>query len=199
MKIAVLNDNGAIRELVNSLPPQQSVEWLFTNDSHIPAADGVIVMHPTSAILQQLQVPALINETIFTIGQMESAHKPIARFCGWPGFIQREKWEVAVNYPGEWIQMFEMALNKPLVAVADTPGLVAPRILAMIINEACFGLAAGICSASDMDTAMKLGTNYPKGPVAWMEEIGKDKIAALLSAMARHDSRYEPHSMLIEH
>jgi 3-hydroxybutyryl-CoA dehydrogenase len=96
------------------------------------------------------------------------------------------------------LEVFGQLLNKQLVAVADAPGLVAPRILAMIINEACYGLADGICSASDMDTAMKLGTNYPKGPVAWMEEIGKEKIAELLFAMSKTDSRYAPHPMLTE-
>ncbi|HSR38024.1 MAG TPA: 3-hydroxyacyl-CoA dehydrogenase family protein, partial [Phnomibacter sp.] len=133
-----------------------------------------------------------------TFGQMNVAHKLFARFCGWPGFMLREKWEVAVCQQGPWLESFSQLLNKQLVPVADAPGLVAPRILAMIFNEACYGLADGICSASDMDTAMKLGTNYPKGPVAWMEEIGKEKIAKLLSAMAKTDNRYAPHPLLTE-
>lgn len=198
MKIAVLNDDGDFRQMVNALPPREDVNWQFTSDSHVPEADFAIVMQPTAAIIQQLQVPALINETTLTFSQMKVAHKPFARFCGWPGFAQRAKWEVAVCQPGPWVEVFGQLLNKELVAVADAPGLVAPRILAMIINEACYGLADGICSASDMDTAMKLGTNYPKGPVAWMEEIGKEKIAELLFAMAKTDNRYSPHPMLTE-
>jgi hypothetical protein len=198
MKIAVLNDDGDFRQMVNALPPREDVNWQFTSDSHVPEADFAIVMQPTAAIIQQLQVPALINETTLTFSQMKVAHKPFARFCGWPGFAQREKWEVAVCQHGPWLEAFGQLLNKELVAVADAPGLVAPRILAMIINEACYGLADGICSASDMDTAMKLGTNYPKGPVAWMEEIGKEKIAELLFAMAKTDNRYSPHPMLTE-
>jgi hypothetical protein len=196
MKIAVLNDDGAFRQMVNALLPRQEVIWQFTSDSHVPESDYVIVMQPTVAIIQQLQVPALINETTLTFNQMKVAHKPFARFCGWPGFTQREKWEVAVCQQGPWLEVFSQLLNKQLVPVGDAPGLVAPRILAMIINEACYGLADGICSASDMDTAMKLGTNYPKGPVAWMEEIGKEKIAELLSAMAKDDNRYAPHPLL---
>lgn len=198
MKIAVLNDDGAFREMVNALPPRQEVIWQFSSDSQVPDADYVVVMQPTAAIIRQLQVPALINETTLTFGQMNVAQKPFARFCGWPGFMQREKWEVAVCQHGPWLEAFSQLLNKKLVPVADAPGLVAPRILAMIINEACYGLADGICSASDMDTAMKLGTNYPKGPVAWMEEIGKEKIAKLLSAMAKTDNRYAPHPLLTE-
>lgn len=198
MKIAVLNDDGAFREMVNALPPRQDVIWQFTSDSQVPDADYVVVMQPTAAIIQQLQVPALINETTLTFSQMNVAQKPFARFCGWPGFMLREKWEVAVCQQGPWLEAFSQLLNKQLVPVADAPGLVAPRILAMIINEACYGLSDGICSASDMDTAMKLGTNYPKGPVTWMEEIGKEKIAELLSAMAKTDNRYAPHPLLTE-
>lgn len=196
MKIAVINDDGTIRQLVEALPPQENVEWQFTDDGYVPKADYIIAMAPTNAIIQQLHVPALINETSITFGEMNVAQKQLARFCGWPGFTQREKWEVAVNQPGPWLQVFEQVLNKQLVVVADALGLVAPRILAMIINEACYGLADGICSAADMDTAMQLGTNYPKGPVAWMNEIGKEKIVTLLSAMAKTDNRYAPHPML---
>lgn len=198
MKIAVLNDDGAFRQMVNALPPREDVEWQFTSDSHVQEADYVIAMQPTAATIQQLQVPALINETTLTLSQLNASDKPIARFCGWPGFAQREKWEVAVCQQGPWLDVFAQLLNKQLLPVADASGLVAPRILAMIINEACYGLANGICTASDMDTAMQLGTNYPKGPVTWMHEIGKEKIAGLLSALAKTDSRYAPHPLLTE-
>ena len=53
--------------------------------------------------------------------------------------------------------------------VQDRTGMVMPRILCMLINEAAFALMENIASPSDIDTAMKLGTNYPFGPVEWAD------------------------------
>ena len=174
--------------------------WIFA-DAHTEAsaleADMALVMEAPLPWIQALRIPALVNETILTFGQMGCAGKPLARFCGWSTFWERSKWEVALASPdAPWLQEMAGALGRSLVPVADTPGLVAPRILAMLFNEACFGLADGICSPTDMDTAMQLGTNYPRGPVAWMEAVGRDKVGALLQALAASDSRYMPHPTL---
>ncbi|MEB3059486.1 3-hydroxyacyl-CoA dehydrogenase family protein, partial [Parvimonas sp. D9] len=56
--------------------------------------------------------------------------------------------------------------------VPDVPGMVAARVIAMIINEAFFALGDGISSKHDIDTVMKLGTNYPYGPFEWCNLIG---------------------------
>jgi len=69
------------------------------------------------------------------------------------------------------------------VVVPDGPGLVFPRILCMIINEAAFALMEGVASAEDIDTAMKLGTNYPLGPLEWADRIGLDQILAVLEGL----------------
>ncbi|MBX2861680.1 MAG: hypothetical protein KTR14_10630 [Vampirovibrio sp.] len=62
----------------------------------------------------------------------------------------------------------------------ETPGLVMPRILATLANEAAYALMEGIASAEDIDTAMKLGTNYPEGPLRWADKIGIDVIYDIL-------------------
>jgi 3-hydroxybutyryl-CoA dehydrogenase len=54
------------------------------------------------------------------------------------------------------------------------------RTLAMLVNEAVDLVARGEASAQDVDLAMELGTNYPKGPIAWGAEIGFDVVAAQL-------------------
>jgi 3-hydroxybutyryl-CoA dehydrogenase len=68
------------------------------------------------------------------------------------------------------------------------------RILAAIINEAGIALSDGIATAADIDTAMKLGTNYPKGPLEWAEEIGHRTVRGTLKALNQQsaDGRYEP-------
>ncbi|MCU0335025.1 MAG: 3-hydroxyacyl-CoA dehydrogenase family protein [Chitinophagaceae bacterium] len=122
------------------------------------------------------------------------------RFCGWPGFTDRAVWELAACSPAadaSQLPGMQQALGVQLRLVANVPGLVAPRVLACIINEACFGLAEGICTAADMDTAMKLGTNYPQGPVSWAQQIGPAQVQHLLQRMAQTDPRYQPHPQLL--
>ena len=74
------------------------------------------------------------------------------------------------------------------------------RTLAMLVNEAVDLVGRGEASAEDVDTAMELGTNYPKGPIAWGAEIGLDVIAAQLSRLdaAFPGGRYRPSPALVD-
>jgi 3-hydroxybutyryl-CoA dehydrogenase len=76
--------------------------------------------------------------------------------------------------------------------VGDAPGLVLGRIVCQLVNEAWFTLGAGIASAADIDTAMRLGFNYPRGPFEWCEEIGARRVLAVLDALHRElgEERY---------
>ena len=62
---------------------------------------------------------------------------------------------------------------------------IAVRILSMIMNEAAFAVGEGVASVRDIDIAMKLGTNYPKGPLKWSDEIGLELVAKARRMRAR--------------
>jgi 3-hydroxybutyryl-CoA dehydrogenase len=68
----------------------------------------------------------------------------------------------------------------------------------MLINEAAFALGEGVASAQDVDTAMKLGTNYPHGPLEWADQIGLDIVFAALQDIrdALGEERYRPAPLL---
>jgi 3-hydroxybutyryl-CoA dehydrogenase len=68
----------------------------------------------------------------------------------------------------------------------------------MIINEAAFALMDGVASAEDIDMAMKLGTNYPLGPLEWADRIGLDQVLSVLEGLqAEHgDDRYRAAPLL---
>lgn len=66
------------------------------------------------------------------------------------------------------------------IEVPEVPGLILGRILAMLVNEATSALMEGVATPEDIDTAMKLGTNYPHGPLAWADYVGLDVILAIL-------------------
>jgi 3-hydroxybutyryl-CoA dehydrogenase len=74
--------------------------------------------------------------------------------------------------------------------VPDTIGMVTPRIVSMIINEAWYAFDEKISSKEEIDRAMKLGTNYPFGPFEWGEKIGIERIRKLLESLKRTDKRY---------
>ena len=60
------------------------------------------------------------------------------------------------------------ALGFAPLPVADTPGLVVARTVAMLINEAADAVLQGVCTPEGADAAMKLGVNYPAGPFEWL-------------------------------
>ncbi len=72
------------------------------------------------------------------------------------------------------------------------------RVLAMIVNEASFALGEGVASVRDIDIAMRLGTNYPKGPLRWADEIGLDIVSSVLNSLRESlgEERYRPSPLL---
>jgi 3-hydroxybutyryl-CoA dehydrogenase len=74
----------------------------------------------------------------------------------------------------------------------ETPsGDVALRVVSCIVNEAFLALSEGVATAEDIDRAMKLGANYPRGPFQWAEEIGPDRILHTLDSLrATHGDAY---------
>ena len=67
--------------------------------------------------------------------------------------------------------------------VADVPGLVVARTIAMLVNEASDAVEQGVCDAAGADAAMTLGVNYPAGPFAWLALWGESAVVPLLDAL----------------
>lgn len=84
--------------------------------------------------------------------------------------------------------------------VPDRVGLIFPRIVSMIINEAAQVYSEQVASKEDIDTAMKLGTNYPFGPLEWADMIGVGLVYNILASLQRDfgEDRYRPHPVLKE-
>ncbi len=75
---------------------------------------------------------------------------------------------------------------------------IVTRILVMIMNEAALAVGEGVASVRDVDRAMKLGTNYPKGPLRWADEVGLDVVLEVLRALQAEqgEERYRPAPLL---
>lgn len=77
--------------------------------------------------------------------------------------------------------------------VEDRVGMATPRVVFMIINEAYYTVQEGTAGKKDIDTGMKLGTNYPYGPFEWAEKVGIKDVYEVLDAVYNdtHDERYK--------
>lgn len=93
-----------------------------------------------------------------------------------------------------------LELGKEVHHVEDRPGMVNLRVITLIMNEAYQVLQEGTSNRDDIDTAMKLGTNYPHGPIEWSERIGLDVVYHVLESMHNNygDDRYRITPLLRE-
>jgi 3-hydroxybutyryl-CoA dehydrogenase len=98
----------------------------------------------------------------------------------------------------EQAEEFFRRLGKETARVKDTAGLIFPRILSLIINEAARALDEGVAEEEAIDAAMKLGVNYPSGPLRWADRVGIDEVLAVLEGAHREsgDDRYRPSPLL---
>jgi 3-hydroxybutyryl-CoA dehydrogenase len=93
----------------------------------------------------------------------------------------------------------DLGIEAPTLDVAELERIdpagpaVLTRLLAQIANEAAFALEEDVGSPADMDTAMRLGFNWPRGPLELTELIGRDRAAAVLEELrAEHGEAYAP-------
>ncbi|HYV43479.1 MAG TPA: 3-hydroxybutyryl-CoA dehydrogenase [Myxococcaceae bacterium] len=89
-------------------------------------------------------------------------------------------------------------MGKTTVVSKDYPGFIVNRILIPMLNEACFALMENLASPEDIDTAMKLGTNQPMGPLALADFIGLDTCLSIAEVLHRGlgDDKYRPCPLL---
>jgi len=82
--------------------------------------------------------------------------------------------------------------------IDDTPGLIVTRTVAMLANLAVDALSCQVASEPDIDTAMRLGVNYPLGPLTWAREWGLGTVLRILDSLENwyRDGHYRPSPML---
>ena len=89
-------------------------------------------------------------------------------------------------------------MGKTTVTSRDFPGFIVNRILIPMLNEACFVLQEGVATVEDIDSAMKLGTNQPMGPLTLADFIGLDTVLSIAEVLHKGlgDSKYRPNPLL---
>lgn len=148
--------------------------------------------------LEQLQTGiSIINAVIDPLSELPAN---FIRMNGWNTFLKRPIIEAAcrANFPKEIADKVFSFLGKTTEWVPDIAGFISARVVASIINEAYFTLEEQVSTKEEIDTAMKLGTNYPYGPFEWSKKIGLRNIFNLLNKLAKEQKRYELAALLIK-
>ena len=89
-------------------------------------------------------------------------------------------------------------IGKTPVRVQESPGGIVSRLQLLVRNEAVRLVAEGVASAADVDTAMKIGSGWPMGPLELIDLVGVDVHVRNSESLAREmgSNRYQPHPFL---
>ncbi|MBO6496280.1 MAG: 3-hydroxyacyl-CoA dehydrogenase [Roseivirga sp.] len=195
MNILVVGNDAEFKALERKFAGSHSLQHLLSA-SKIDGFDDIDVVFDFNIADQPEDIEAYLSEeglNVFLnapkISLAEMAfYQPevncnLYGFNGLPTFIEREILEVsALNNNGALETMCQQ-LETDFEVVKDRVGMVTPRIIFMIINEAYYTVQEGTATREDIDQGMKLGTNYPFGPFEWAEKIGLDNVYETLEAI----------------
>ncbi len=190
--IAVRADDQQWEVFQKKIHPQTTRLHRIQAGMAIPEADAYfdLQFEQEKPIFNDIQnQPVFVNAIIALPVQLP---ENFISFNGWNTFLHKETWELATSKSqvDNWVQPLFEKLNWKFLPAPNSPGMIAARVVAMIINEAYFALGDGVSTKVEMDIAMKLGTNYPFGPFEWAEKIGLINIYNLLQKLCEEDIRY---------
>jgi 3-hydroxybutyryl-CoA dehydrogenase len=148
-------------------------------------------------LAQFLPKLVIINSVNDTLAEINSS---FVRINGWSTFLSPNIIEASSLQKQNELEAEEVftVFEKNIEWLPDIPGFITPRVISMIINEAYFALAEGVSTPDEIDTAMKLGTAYPYGPLDWGAKIGLQNIVTLLEKLSITHPRYMPCELLVQ-
>lgn len=201
MIVAILaNDSTRTEILRKGIPPEVEIIWVDSLSSlKMIEADAWfdLQFRNDRERISQLKglAPLFVGAVEVT---SESLPENAIRINSWPGMIERSIVEIAAGNENALNEAARILneLKWKFEVSPDIPGFISARVLAEIINEAYFTLEAGTSTKDEIDTAMKLGTNYPNGPFEWCKIIGIKNVYELLLEISVTDDRYTPSAAL---
>jgi 3-hydroxybutyryl-CoA dehydrogenase len=177
----------------------------FLSESHLEKAEVVFDFNfdeSTEYLEKYVDYPNMsvfLNAVTFNLAEQVIYQSKIEcnlfGFNGHPTFIERDILEVSLynKEDSDLLESLMKSLTLEFQLVDDRVGMVTPRIIAMIINEAFYTVMEGTATKDDIDVGMKLGTNYPMGPFEWASNWGITNVYEVLEALYddTKDERYK--------
>ena len=217
MKIGILASPTKQKAWESKQTPAVSYSWAQDNTAH--EQFDIFVDLDFDDHTNRLASYAKNTHTLFLLGaakvNLEAAFN-LANLS-WNNAIEQGNKIIGINAMNTFIERNTLECSNPLSIqnneirtaaealgyssieiVNSRVGMITPRVVCMIINEAYYTVQEGTANRSDIDQAMKLGTNYPKGPFQWCEEIGIKDVYEMLDALYNdtHEERYKICSLL---
>lgn len=199
MRILITGEKSRADEFRTNLLPVQEIEIDYTDgdeDEDYKAYDAIFDFNfddSPEALAHYAPLkekPVFVNAVKLSLAEAVYATdtKIKCRLFGinaLPGFMEQALWEVSLyrKFETPELEKIMKRLQIPFLPVEDRVGLLKPRIIFMIINEACYTLQEGTAGIKAIDTSMKLGTNYPFGPFEWCDKIGIEHVFETLAAL----------------
>ena len=206
MWLVILTNEQLKEELLyTGINERCKIDWINSSKelSLYADADAVIDLlfeqngYETSYLTDFLAKPVFVNSINKTVAEIGL---PVTRINAWPGFLKRNIAETCCSdevNKNEAERILSL-LNRKTEWVPDIKGFISARVVSMVINEAYFALEENVSTKEEIDTAMKLGTNYPFGPFEWSKKIGLKNIADLLAELSKDEKRYQPAALLLK-
>jgi len=205
MRLVVLANEHQKEEILSGgLKDDCKVDWIKTSAvlSDFDNCDALIDLlfeengYDTSHLKNYVSKPVIVSSII---KMTEEIGIDVIRINGWPGFLKRSVAEISCSDVNKaHAETILNKFNKKTEFIPDIRGFVSSRVVSMIINEAYFALEENVSTKKEIDTAMKLGTNYPYGPFEWAEKIGLKNIVSLLTELSLNEKRYQPAGLLLK-
>ena len=211
MKIGILASQAKRKAWENKETPSSTFSWVQDNEGH--EHYDVFVDLDFDDNSYRMQDYFTNSHTVFVLGavkcSLESAAVGLEMPKNWKGIginalptlIERSTLECTNPFQLPEASLEELASllgYQQIEVVGSRVGLITPRVICMIINEAFYTVQEGTANREDINLAMQLGTNYPKGPFEWCDAIGIQNVYEVLEAMYNDtkDERYKICSLL---
>ncbi len=207
MKILIIGSTINLQECQDKFGNQHRYELvsdLLKGERHLSNSDLAFdfsVERSREQVIMYYEHPTryvFLNTTLSNLKELDIDPKlstTLYGFCGLPTFLNRPILECSVHPASDKHKLSEVCkqLNTEFLVVENRVGLVTPRVICMIINEAYYTVEEGTATREDIDLAMKLGTNYPYGPFEWAQKIGIKNVYDVLNAVLSDtkDERYK--------
>jgi len=191
LKAGVLDDARSAQFAVEAVTENEEVKKkVFSGLARVMPQDAVLASNTSSIPITRLAASVPDPERVIGMHFMNPV--PVMQLVE----IIRGRQTSDATY--EATQALAARMGKTAVLSKDMPGFIVNRILIPMLNEACFALQEGLASAEDIDTAMKLGTNVPMGPLTLADFIGLDTCLSIAEVLHKGlgDDKYRPAPLL---
>lgn len=181
---------------VDSVPdPSEELAACFVVAGHAGEAPRLIAWYDQSL---PPETPLFVQCADVTLSEAATWVSHVERLVGFDGlFIDGAVVTLATSRrlaPTIRVQAEEIVshFGKEAIWVNESPAMLLPRIVCQLVNEAAFAELEGVADGATIDLAMRLGMNYPRGPLEWGKTIGYKTVLAVLDHLYHeyHEERY---------